>query len=215
MPRNRKKKEIKLEKMLRIFCEGEKTEPNYINGYINLFSEQERKKVITVVPTKKNTPVQLVEAAVGLKNSSNSLPGDVFWVVYDRESIAKYTEKLHKEARLMAKANGIKIALNNVCFEYWILLHFVDTTSPYTCFDELDKRSPLNAEFKKSSGSKYKKSNISLITVLQDKIPLARERGKKLNKSGFASAVKGKAAPSQINPYVGMVMLLDAIDNFK
>ena len=120
MPKPRKDTKQKPLKTLRIFCEGEKTEPNYLEGYIKILDDSARKFVIQ--DTNKNTPVQLVEAAIALKNSPNSLPDDQFWVVYDRESTAKYQDSLHAQARQNAKNAGIQIAICNVCFEYWLLL---------------------------------------------------------------------------------------------
>lgn len=215
MARSRGKAEIKLQRNMKIFCEGKNTEPNYINGYIQIFSDQQRKRVVRVVPTPKNTPVQLVEAAIAERNSTASLPEDEIWVVYDRESVGKYDEKLHYTARELARNNNINIALNNVCFEYWILLHFVDTNAPFSCCSELLKHSDLNAEVKKLTGSTYEKSDSGLFALIMKNIPNARTRGAKMNQLGKASAEKGKDAPSQINPFVGMVSLLDAVDNFN
>jgi len=60
---------------------------------------------------RKNTPVQLVEAAIEFKDSPRSIDGDQFWVVYDRESIAKYSRDLHLKAWQKADSNDINIAL--------------------------------------------------------------------------------------------------------
>lgn len=212
MPKPRKDPKQKPLKTLRIFCEGEKTEPNYLKGYLKTLDDSARKFVIE--DTNKNTPVQLVNVAIALKNSSNSLPDDEFWVVYDRESIAKYQDTLHAQARQNAKKAGIHIAICNVCFEYWLLLHLVDTDAPYSSFDDLIHRSALKAEFKQAFGIEYEKSARSLFDKLKDRIPEARNRAHRLNNSGKATADPARSEPHHINPYVGIVELLDAIDSF-
>jgi len=124
-PRGNKKKK-KLKPIMHIFCEGEKTEPNYINGYINeYFSSNRLLKVVKVEKTRKNTPVQLVEEAIRLQADNATPSHDVFWVVYDREAKNKYTDDLHKKAQTKAESQGIEVCLTNVCFEVWILLHFI------------------------------------------------------------------------------------------
>ena len=89
MPKKHSRPQRPVKPILRIFCEGKKTEPHYFNGYIGRkFPANSRLKVIRIEPTKKNTPKELVEEAVKTKKAA--LDGDVFWVVYDRESEQKY-----------------------------------------------------------------------------------------------------------------------------
>jgi len=104
MPKKKFRNKIPLVPAFHIFCEGEKTEPYYIKGYISYF-HSEKRNIILVEDTKKNTPVQLVEVAVNHKASSPS--GDIYWVVFDRESITKYSHELHLKAVTMAKKYNI------------------------------------------------------------------------------------------------------------
>lgn len=215
MPKKRKQDNLKPLKTLRIFCEGEKTEPFYINGYIYSISVGDRKTVISIEPTRKNTPKQLVDEAIKLKRSKVSLPEDEFWVVYDREAPSKYPDALHMAAWRKAVQNNINVSLSNVCFEYWLLIHLVDTHAPYSCFDELRKHSLLNEKIKELCGKPYEKTESSIFQILKDRVPLARERAKKLNAEFRKSAAPGRNMPFHMNPYVGVVDLLDAIDGFK
>jgi hypothetical protein len=214
MPKPRKPSNVKPFKTLRIFCEGEKTEPVYLNGYLKTLHDTARKSVVRIEDTNKNTPVQLVEVAINAKNSPNSLPDDEIWVVYDRESVAKYDDSLHATARQNAAGAGVKIAICNVCFEYWLLLHFVETDAPYSSFDNLMKNSALKAAFKSACGYDYEKSGRSLFEKLKAHIPEARKRALRLNNNGKQNANPARSEPHQINPYVGIVELLDAIDAF-
>ncbi|MES0827706.1 RloB family protein [Ruegeria sp. SCP11] len=214
MPKPRKKDTKSPEKTMRIFCEGEKTEPSYIEGYIGQTRVDNLTTVVKVESTRKNTPVQLVEEAVKLKKSRVSLPDDEFWVVYDRESIAKYPDALHAKAADMAKANGIEIALTNVCFECWLHLHFEHTTAPYSCYDDFSRRSNFKTLFKEKSGMDYEKSSKFLFETIKSLIPQARQRANRINADSLRNCPPGKTAHHQINPYFGMPKLLDDIDNF-
>lgn len=213
MPKAKKQQKPLLRRTFRIFCEGEKTEPYYINGYLRHFREDNR-AFVEVMDCKKNTPVQLVDAAIKFKNSNRSVDGDVFWVVYDREAVAKYDRALHQKAWGRAKKNNIKIALSNVCFEYWLLLHFVDSAAAFASFDDLKKNSPLFAEVTNLCGKKYDKASAILFDHIKDKIVDARGRAKIINKQGMNAAGEGQCMPFDINPYTNMPNLLIAIDNF-
>jgi hypothetical protein len=214
MPKKRKPSRLKPLKTLRIFCEGERTEPNYLKGYIATLDNRERKSVVEVEKTRKNTAVQLVDEAISMKKSSGSLPDDEFWVVYDRESVGKYSDELHTKARAKADKAGICIALCNVCFEYWLLIHLVDTDAPFGSYDDLIGTSALRAQMKAQCGCDYEKSTRSIFDLLKLRLPDARARAKRLNAKGLKSAEAGRDQPHHINPYVGIVDLLDAIDAF-
>lgn len=214
MPKSRKVSKLKPLRTLRIFCEGEKTEPNYIGGYIATLPNEERKAIIEVQKTRKCTAVQLVEEAIKLKRSPESLPDDEFWVVYDRESPAKYSDALHAQAYDKALKFGVNVAICNVCFEYWLLLHFIDTDAPYQSYDDLKKNSALSNEVRQLCGCDYEKSSPYIFDALKDKVSAARKRGERINKNGKDLAKKRGGRPFQINPYVGIVDLLQAMDDF-
>jgi len=214
MPKKRKPSQLKPLKTLRIFCEGERTEPNYLKGYIATLENRARKSVIEVEKTRKTTAVQLVEEAIRVKKSSGSLPEDEFWVVYDRESVGKYSDELHAKARVKAIKGGVNIALCNVCFEYWLLIHLVDTDAPFSSFNDLIGTSTLRAQMKAQCGCDYEKSTRSIFDLLKPHLPHARARAKRLNAKGLEIAAPGRDQPHHINPYVGVVDLLDAIDAF-
>jgi len=204
MPKPKKKTRKELKSKLHIFCEGEKTEPNYLNGYI------QRKfpgtKLIKVEKSKKNTPIALVEEALKLKKSASTPEGDVFWVVYDREGETKYPDALHLEARQKA-GDAINIALSNVCFEVWLLLHFRKTVAPYSCYDDLRKRSQLKDyidNYDKADKRKYSDAEIEY----------ARENAKRMNEQTTRGADRLWVESHQWNPYTNVYELLDEIDDF-
>lgn len=212
MAKKRNRRAPQVTKKLRVFCEGEKTEPYYLKGYIRHF-RNDHKATIEIMDCTKNTPVQLVEAAIRCKNSNKSIEGDEFWVAYDREAVSKYTRRLHLEAWENARNNGINIALSNICFEFWLLLHFVDSSTSYSSFANLKKNSNLLTEVKNCCGQKYDKASAVLFEAIKENIQPARDRAIRINAAGLKGAGH-KCEPFDINPYTDMPKLLDAIDRF-
>lgn len=203
MPKRRGHQSIPLKPNLHIYCEGEKTEPNYIRGYIETYFPGTR--LSPVRSTLKNTPVQLVEVAIEAKK--NSPADDLFWVVFDREAVNKYPDALHEKAREKANRNRIHIAFSNVCFEVWLLLHFEKTAKAYSSYADLRKHSLLRKHmpgYEKGSKKAFSKDGISA----------ARANAKKMNKQTLAGADRSWTQPHQLNPYTDVFALLDAIDEF-
>ncbi|HBW3419865.1 TPA: RloB domain-containing protein [Klebsiella pneumoniae] len=177
----------KLEKRMHIFCEGTKTEPLYLQGYIDEFAS-EKAKVIHIPDIKYNTPIALVNAAIKHKESGYTSGDDEFWVVYDREAVSKYTHALHHEAWDLALANNINIALSNICFELWVLQHFAFKNTPYSSFDDLKKHSTLKKDLLSVGIKDYNKADATLYKKIRLGIPNARQRAKALNKQSLNAA---------------------------
>ena len=216
MPKKKSAVQRKLQAVLHIYCEGAKTEPNYIDSYLQeKCPGNRRKNVITVEQTKKNTPVHLVDVAVEHKKYTNCAKNDIFWVVFDRESVAKYSDTLHASASQKAKSNGINIAISNVCFELWLLLHFQENSSSYSCYDDLIRKSKLKEHLKGKGIHEYDKANASIFDSVKEGLDFARNAAKKMNEQTLKSADPKKTKPYQLNPFTDIHLLLDAIDNFE
>jgi len=214
MPKIRKKRKKEVEPLFHIFCEGENTEPDYINGFKEYYYSEQR-RVIIIEDTKKNTPIQLVEEAILTKK--NSLTHDVFWVVFDRESVIKYKHSDHIKATDLAKKNGINIAISTICFEYWILLHFKYTTSAYTKCDDVWKNNvfkKLLSEYGIKDYKKEKKSSKELFTLLQPLLYTAMINAEKANIAALNSAITGKENPTYLSAYTNVHELLIDIKQF-
>jgi len=211
MPKKKPKCNIPVKPVFHIFCEGEKTEPYYIKGYISHFHSEYR-NIIIVENTKKNTPVQLVETAINHKSRENVQ--DIYWVVFDRESVTKYPHKLHLTARSLAARNNIEIAFSNVCFEIWLLFHLTYSTASYDSCDDLLKNSPLESLLKKKGIKSYDKGLVYLFDSLKNDIEKAKKNSIKINEAAFKTAEKGKTSPCYLNPYTDVHELFIDIDNF-
>ena len=148
MPKKLNRQVERIRPVLHIFCEGSKTEPWYYKQYINRFCRVPMR--VQIEPTKETAPVRLLKEALKRKKEH---PNDLFWVVFDRESEAECPESSHQQARQLAEANDISIALSNVCFEVWLLLHRRQTCPMcQSCGDLLSRK-----EFKEAFPD-YKKS---------------------------------------------------------
>ena len=197
---------LSLKPLFHIFCEGAKTEPNYLKSYVE--KKFPGTTLIVIEKRKKNTPVELVEEAAGNKKCNAGAPNDIYWAVYDRESTTKYPDRLHAKARIKAKANDINIALSNVCFEVWLLLHFRTSSAAYMNCDDLLKKSDL----KKKHIKDYDKADRR--DYLDAEIATARKNAPRMNKQTINGANSEWKEPHQWNPYTNVHELLDAIDAF-
>jgi hypothetical protein len=208
MPKPQRRVERSIAPKLHIFCEGEKTEPFYLRHYLSLkdkgsLSGSSRDPVVVIEQRKKNTPVQLVEEAIEKKKMCQK--DDDVWVVYDRESEGRYPDSLHEKARNKADAKGVKIALSNVCFEFWLLLHFEYTVAAYNSCGELLGNSGLKKHlpgYEKGGARKYS----------YEEIEAARKNAARVNQQTMNGAAPAWTQPHQWNPYTNVYELLDAID---
>ena len=94
-----------------IVCEGEKTEPNYFNGF------RVPKAVVKVVGTGENT-IWVVEKAIKRMAEDDY---DQVWCVFDRDI---FPEENFNAALRLAEQHDIKVAYSNEAFELWYVLHF-------------------------------------------------------------------------------------------
>ena len=170
-------------------------------------------KVIKIEKTDKNTAKELVTEAI--EHQKKCPEGDLFWVVYDRESEQKYSDELHKIAYDRAEPKNISIAISNVCFEVWLLLHFQEVVKPYNNYKDLRDHSQLREECKKRGLLDYDKTNKQLFEIFkQTELTQARNRAERMNTSTKNSADRSWTKPYQWNPYTNVHELLDEIDKF-
>ena len=107
-----------------IFCEGELTEPLYLQAFASL---QEVRNVATLdIRGMGCEPRKLVEEARAAKRGERGLSTGVtqYWCVFDVEAPTQHARL--NEAVQMARDNGISVAVSNPCFELWLVLHYAD-----------------------------------------------------------------------------------------
>lgn len=118
-------------KKILIVCEGEKTEPNYFEDA----REHYRLNTVNVEVRGDcgSDPMSIVNFAKQRFREEKDA-GDPFeqvYCVFDKDGHSTYAQALSSIAS--STPRGVYFAINSVpCFEYWLLLHFVYTTRPYT-----------------------------------------------------------------------------------
>jgi hypothetical protein len=113
-----------------IACEGRRTEPYY---FLALSREFRNPLVYLEIEREGGTPKTLVERAAAKKKLAARdarsqrdpfLAFDQVWCVFDVDEHPYLADALQQ-----ARANGIKVAVSNPCFELWVLLHFQEQSA--------------------------------------------------------------------------------------
>lgn len=130
-PLKRKVATRKPRKTLVVFCEGERTEPEYLDA----LKRQPLVRDVAAVDLRVETghggsvPRTLVAMATDARNRAVEEEAEIdeFWCVFDVEWPTNHPGLI--EAVQQARANGIQLAVSNPCFELWLILHFRDHTA--------------------------------------------------------------------------------------
>ena len=111
-----------------VFCEGERTEPEYLEALKRLPSVRDVAAVDLRVETGQggSLPRTLTTMAVEARSKAVEEDAEIdeFWCVFDVEWPRNHPGL--PEAVQQAHANGIQLAISNPCFELWLILHFRD-----------------------------------------------------------------------------------------
>ena len=118
-------------KTVQIFCEGERTEPEYLDA----LKRQPWVRDIAAVDLRVETghggsvPMTLVTKAVAARRRAAGEEGEIdeVWCVFDVEWPRNHPGL--KEAAEQARQGGVEVAISNPCFELWLILHFQDHSS--------------------------------------------------------------------------------------
>ncbi|WP_397571443.1 RloB family protein [Schlesneria sp. T3-172] len=111
-----------------VFCEGEKTEKQYLEKFARY-----HKNALMKLEVAKETgvPFSLVKFASQYKREieknarrqkDQNIAFDSVWCVFDIDDHPRVSD-----AKEMAAANGIRLAISNPCFELWLVLHLTDS----------------------------------------------------------------------------------------
>ena len=154
-----------LSKRILIVCEDGKSSKLYFEA----FKKDEKLKrdlasvSVEVVHPKDHSPVGLVTEAKEKKRKAkrDRNPYSEVWIVLDKDYHANLDNALN-----MASDNRIDVALSVICFEYWILLHFEQTTKYFKKCDDVIRY------IKKNHFPAYLKS-INSYEALRDKVNTA------------------------------------------
>jgi hypothetical protein len=111
-----------------IFCEGERTEPEYLHALKLLPAVRDVAAVDLRVRNRKgrSDPCTLVAMAATARRRAIEEEAEIdeFWCVFDVEWPRNHPGLI--KAVEEAGQNAIEIAISNPCFELWLILHFQD-----------------------------------------------------------------------------------------
>jgi hypothetical protein len=183
------------EKIL-IVCEGERTEPNYFEG----FKVNKQIVKVDISGTGYNT-VSLVDEAIRLKTESESKrePYNQTWCVFDKDS---FSDNDFNCAIKKALDNKIKTAYSNEAFELWYLLHFHYYNTAITREQYMEK---LSGQLNR----KYKKNDPRMYNELLDKQSIAIRNAKNL-----LNAFTNNMTYSRRNPSTEVYLLVEELNKF-
>lgn len=152
-----------------IFCEGARTEPEYLEGLrkdpaIHVAAAVQ----LRVEPGYGRDPRTLVSRAVEARRRAREQDEEIdeVWCVFDVESPKHHPGLLN--AIQLAQANDIKLAISNPCFELWLILHFQDHGRALTSDDACRLRRRLDQSTDKGLDSaKYRPHVAMLLAALE------------------------------------------------
>lgn len=107
-----------------VFCEGEASEPDYVNGLKRLPNIRGNTAINIEIATERGVPLTLVRLAIDRAADDEV---DECWCVFDVEWPKNHPNL--KAAIALARDHGIRVVVSNPCFELWLLLHFEDQTA--------------------------------------------------------------------------------------
>lgn len=171
-----RKYETRLEyKFIYIFTEGTKTEPNYFKSKKEEIEVEIRRRniKIEIAGTARST-LSLIDYVLGyIKEEKIDMDINECWVVFDKDDC----DEDFNEAIDRARANNLKVAYSNECFELWFLLHFDLLTS---AIDRNHYKKKLDKEFKKIGENKYEKQSEKIYSLIKNKEKRAIKNAEKL-----------------------------------
>jgi hypothetical protein len=161
----------------RIVCEDSKTEPYYFRGLCNSLGLNPANIKISGCPNG-NDPFSLVNYAQEIFEQEPD--HDRIYCVFDKEN-SNYQGALNKIQELFSKGVPIYAVPSVPCFEYWLLLHFEESTSPYAIKNGKTPGEQLKSKLKKHIDS-YFPCDKEIYEKTKKHTDIAISRAKRINK---------------------------------
>jgi hypothetical protein len=181
-----------------LVCEGEVTEPEYFRG----FGQRTRNSSVEIqIADQHGDPLTLVEHAERHKHEAEEqarrerdsfLRFDEIWCVFD---VDEHHKPRLNDARQLARAKGIDLAVSNPCFELWLLLHFRDHPGAWHRHDVQDMLKVFLPSYDKHLD----------FDELADGVAYATRRAGRLDQDAESEGESGR------NPTTGVYRLTDSI----
>lgn len=193
---SRKTSGRKINKVIRIFTEGEKTEPNYFGA---IKTELRLSEIDIKIHGIGDHTMSLVDYVINEKKKEDDMYPTEWWVVFDKDDHSHFNQSIEK-----AQSNGIQVAYSNESFELWFILH-------YDYLDSALTREKINEKLEQKLGRKYAKS-FDIYPVIKDKESEAIRNAKNLEKMYDESSI---ISFEKRNPSTTVYKLVEALRNLK
>ncbi|MXW62023.1 MAG: RloB domain-containing protein [Acidimicrobiaceae bacterium] len=179
-----------------VFCEGKRTEPDYLKALKRESAVRDIAAVEIKVDDIQGVPLTLVGAAVEARALAQNSEVDEVWCLFDVEWPNNHPDL--EQARNLAGDKNVHVAISNPCFELWLALHFQDQTA-WLNNDQADQllRRHDNSEGKGLDGTTY--------------MPHRAEASRRARALDHKHSKDGTHFPHD-NPSSGMYMFLESIN---
>jgi len=144
-----------------IICNGSVAEPQYFQSFKDFLKIPASIKIISN-STGSDSPWRLIERAIKVKGNNN---GTEIWCIFDIDQYLGNNEAKMRAAFKLAAENGIFLAWSNICFELWILLHFIHFNAACGCCDDYNRKIKQQCQ---KLGLPYRKN----ANIFQEILPL-------------------------------------------
>ncbi len=160
-----------------VVCEGKKTEPGYLREICDhLKLNSANIKVIGVGAD----PLRIVEYAE--KEFNKSKDYDRVFCLFDKDEHSSYQNAINKIKSLRHRSRNpipIDYITSVPCFEYWLLLHFTDSTRPYNKTENKSSGDLLLSEITRYLNT-YHKGHENIFAMTKDRLSIAIKRSKRI-----------------------------------
>lgn len=171
----RKSKKRERYKVIMIVCEGSKTEPNYFKGLRNELGLNPANIQIECCPNG-NDPVSIINHAI---NEHKKNDYDKIYCVFDKDAHSNYQQALNKIRTHSNNKKPIYAIPSVPCFEYWLLLHFEDSSKPYQQKGNKSAGEQLKSEIKKHI-KHYNEADKDVFVKTKENLQIAITRAKQI-----------------------------------
>ena len=114
-----------------VFCEGTRTEPDYLDALRQEPAVRDSASVEIRIDRAASgaVPVTLVDRAAEARERFSQEQGEIdeVWCLFDVEWPQNHPKL--REAREKANARNVSLAISNPCFELWLAIHFEERTA--------------------------------------------------------------------------------------
>lgn len=192
-------------KKILIVCEGEKTEPNYFEGVREYYALNTVN--VEVRGDCGSDPISIVSFAKQRYREEKDAgdPFDQIYCVFDKDGHATYARAI--DALSSSTPKDTYFTINSVpSFEYWLLLHFVYSTRPYTALPGNSSGNQVLTELKNYIPD-YEKGRHTIFSDLTEQLEQAKNYAKR--------ALQESERNQTDNPSTRVHELVEVLQNLK